>query len=210
MMSLQDIIKKIRTDAEARAAKIAAAARQEAEEIKKAAASAAAAAEKEIAAEAEALAEREQRRILSKARLDGKKKVLAARRQALDRALGRAGELLAELEDDEARGMWQRALLAEAAAGTETVYVGEKERERITDSFIDGVNKKLSENGRQGKLRLETRKDLPPGFILRGEKMLVDCTFPSLLLSVRDEAESAAAQELFKEEKDTPSRGKSG
>lgn len=200
MNGAERITRRILEEANARATAIC-------EEAENKAAATVAEAEKVAARTREQIAERaarealeQKRRIKGMAELEERKKILATKRDLLERAFEQALEKLAGLDEVSYQSLLKRMLLTVVETGDETVVLSMQDRARLGREFWDTVNRDLSAAGKKGKLVLapETH-DLAGGFILQSAGLVVNCSFESLLGLEREELEPEVAAILFKE-----------
>ena len=198
-MALEDILKKIQDDAKNAASEIKTETEKKIAAIKKKAEEQARAAREEIIKEAETRAGLARQKILSNARLDAKKRLLFIRRELVEKVFGEARKAFLELNKEEARELFKQALCEETDSGEETVVISSTEKTRITKEFIEEVNEALRSRGKKGNLVLQILKTEAEdgGFLLKGKKMLSDCTFSSMLSTVREDVEPEIAGILF-------------
>lgn len=190
MNGIENIVKKIASDASARADAIAARAREEASKTE---------AEYKSRADAETSAiiengrknsaERE-KRLGGVARLEAKKRVLAKKQELISEAFDLTEKKLESLPDDErAKTLAQLALSAADGDGGE-IILSASERGKIGGKILEytAENKKIT-------LSDETRNI--SGLILKNGKTETNCTFSSLVGSMREEMSVEIAEILF-------------
>ena len=124
----------------------------------------------------------------TRATLDGKKDALRKKRAVIDAAFTRAYDAMLAL-DAEKRKLICRNLLAAQAEGGETVLPAEKDRAALVALVAAMPEKKLKVSGDSASIE--------GGFILLGSGYEKDCSFKSLLTTVRDAEETAVYQLLF-------------
>ncbi len=181
-MSLEAIIAKIKSDAQARVAEIEAAAKTEVEGILAEAEKLAQAAEKRIREAGEHEAESARLRVISMAELNARKRVLQAKQDLLDEVFAGAAEELGALNKKDWRSVFARLVANADLDGAYEVITSKREVEFLDEAFLKGVKKpKL-------KLSKETR-ELNGGFILRGPKAELNFTFSRLCRSLRPRLE---------------------
>lgn len=139
-------------------------------------------------------------RMIAMARLDFRKRILGEKQRAIDTVFQEAIEKLCNLEEDEYRALMKRMLLSGVQTGEEEVILAQRDKTKLTSSFIDELNEELRNNEKKGNLTIsEETREISGGFILRGGDIELNSTFESLLESSRDELESEVGQLLFKE-----------
>ncbi len=201
-MPLDQLLQKIRDDAEADAARVRHEAIRERDAILS-----------EAEADAEAVAEgiardaaREAELIVDRARasgeLEARKLLLETKQQMIRRTLEETVRTLAEMPDETYQetlaGMMVRA--AESLGrGEIEVIVSKEDRARITPAFLDVVSQRdeLS-RGTSFRLSAESRPT-GGGFILRKGRIQSNGTFPALAKARQEDLEALAAELLFGE-----------
>lgn len=124
----------------------------------------------------------------TRATLDGKKNALRKKRTVIDAAFTRAYDSMLAL-DAEKRKAICRNLLASQAEGGETVLPAEKDRASLAALVTAMPEKKLKVSS--------DAASIDGGFILLGDGYEKDCSFKSLLATVREAEETAVYQQLF-------------
>jgi V/A-type H+-transporting ATPase subunit E len=181
-VSLEAIIAKINTDAEARAAEIEAAAKVERDGILAEAEKRARALEKRVLTAGEREAELTRERVVSLAELNARKLLLAAKQELLDRAFVEANEELASLTRDVWRKVFKRLVTGAGLTGAYEVITSKREAEFLDDKFLKGVEgPKLTVS--------KERREHGGGFVLRGGRTELNFTFPALTRALRPSLE---------------------
>ncbi|MCX7020859.1 MAG: V-type ATP synthase subunit E family protein [bacterium] len=176
-MSLDAIIAKIASDADARVAEIQSAAKAKNAEILAEVEKRAHALEARIreAGEREAAGTRE--RVVSMAALNARKAVLAAKQELLDEAFAAAADELETLKKDAWRAVFKYLVADTDLKGPYEVITSKREAAFLDDAFLKGFTPKLSVSN-------QTREQ-GGGFVLRGGKTELNFTFRALTRSLR-------------------------
>lgn len=124
----------------------------------------------------------------TRASLDGKKDALRKKRDVIDLAFSRAYDAMIAL-DTQTRKSVCLNMLRENAEGGETVLPASTDRATLQSLIAAMPEKKLSLSGENAAI--------DGGFILQGQGYEKDCSFRSLLATVRDAEETAVYQLLF-------------
>jgi V/A-type H+-transporting ATPase subunit E len=193
-MAVQDILKKIKADAEANASGIVA-------EGKAAGAKALAGAKSDIAEHREKLmararqhAEEESNRIVTLARLAGRRTILTEKQALIDRVFDETRKSILGMETGEYRKLMRGFIEASVDTGNEEVIIDPAEK-RIDQAFLDEVSKSL---GRGSGLKLSSeRRPIQGGFILHEGKVETNCTLETILRDARERVETDVAVILF-------------
>jgi V/A-type H+-transporting ATPase subunit E len=124
----------------------------------------------------------------TRATLDGKKDALRKKRIVIDSAFTRAYSAMLALDAEKRKRICQR-MLAEQAEGGETVLPAQADRAALVALVAAMPEKKLKVSNDSA--------NIDGGFILLGNGYEKDCSFRSLLATVRDAEETAVYQLLF-------------
>ena len=158
-------------------------AKREAEEIIKA--------EAEIALkEAESLKSRRE----SAAELQGRKMLLSAKQEAINKSFNVALEMLRSMRTEEYIIFLTNQIIAIPKCEGYLI-LNESDREKIGEKLINSVNEKL--NGKKVILSNETQK-ASGGFVLKRGNIEINSTFETILNSMKDELTGEIASALFK------------
>ncbi len=204
-MALEDIIEKIRQEAQKKASVLEKETRQAADKIERAAEREAEAARRRIRELVRARAEEEARAKISRANLDARMEILAEKQKLLDEVFAETEKRLAALERGEYQRLLKALLRRSAETGDEEILVEAGERGRFTPEFLAEINRELAEAGKKGDLRLGGFSEAAParknllrgGFLLRGKRTEVDNSLPAIVKTFRPELEQEAARILF-------------
>lgn len=197
-MSLEDIKAKILSDARARAGEKKRRAEEEARAIVEAAEREAERLAVKLRTEAEAEARVRREQVVTRARLEEKKKLLAAKQEVMDAVFREALRAASELPLERYRELFKKMLLASVASGDETVFISERDFSRIDGSLLEEVNRELARRGRGAALKLSPEpRPMAGGCILKGDAYEVNATLELLSRRVREELEPEVARMLF-------------
>lgn len=152
--------------------------------------------------EAEALLERGEKRaaehedrLVSTARLEAKKQVLAAKQALVEQAFDQALEQLLALPEQEYIDLLARLAVSAVTTGREQVALSQKDRARYGKQIVTQANDKLGEKGRL-TLAGESRP-IRGGLILVGDRVEVNCSFETLIRLQKESMTAQVAQMLF-------------
>ena len=124
----------------------------------------------------------------TRASLDGKKDALGKKRVVIDVAFSRAYDALRALDAQTRKSICQN-MLSMHAEGGEKVLPAEADRAGVSALIAAMPEKKLTLSGDSAPI--------DGGFILLGDGYEKDCSFRSLLATIRDAEETAVYQLLF-------------
>lgn len=200
-MSFDDILKKIKEDAEEEASRILKEADARSREIIEEAEKEALDKSRKDLLKAETEAEEEKRRILALERLEARRSLLMAKQEAVDEVYAEVLERLRNLSDDEYLSFVRKSVLEAVETGEETLLISPGDRERIPPEFLEELNSELEKRGLPGSLKVEVLDtDLDGGVMLRGEGTETNLTFSQILESVKEEVEPRVIAVLFPQE----------
>lgn len=181
-----NLIGRILSEAEETAARIQSDADASCEEIRKDC-------EKRIAENAAALGKLRDAKVKEildgaaiRARLDGRKELLGAKRALLDETFALAYTTLCNRPASELSALYEKVLLAEAEAD-DLVAPAAADRAAVSEAIR-----------RAGKARLSERDaSVERGFVLYGKSYEKDCSLRAILSELRDREETKVAEVLF-------------
>ena len=134
-------------------------------------------------------------RLVSAARLEERKKLLALKQRLVGRAFERALEGLCALPEEEQIDFLSRLAAAAALTGRERVALSPADRARWGGQVVLRANAAL---GERGCLTLsEDSRDIKGGLILEGEQAEVNCSFEALVREQREPLAVQVARLLF-------------
>ncbi|PIU63650.1 MAG: hypothetical protein COS84_09430 [Armatimonadetes bacterium CG07_land_8_20_14_0_80_40_9] len=196
-MSVDNIVSKIIGDAELEAARVEKEATKEAEKIIQSAEGEAKSLKDELLSNAEDSAKQQKERIVAMAELEARKELLGEKQKLIEEAFQKALESLINLDDEKYQRLIEKLIIESANSGDERVIISSKDKERITQEFIDKVNANLIREGKKGELKLEEKlRDFKGGFIFKIGRKEETYTFEALLKSKREELEKEVAKIL--------------
>lgn len=197
-MALEDILRKIRQDAEAEAAAILAEAQAQKEAALAQGKARAESAAERIGAAGMAAAEEARRRELASASVEVRRLVLSAKQDALEQVFDQALTRLADMGDREYGQLLSRLAAEAAATGDELIIVSARDRGRLGEEWLAATNAKVEQRGLPGKLAFaDGTRDIRGGLVLQSGDVEVNCSFERTLASLRDGLEPMIAAMLF-------------
>ncbi len=120
--------------------------------------------------------------------LDGRKNALSKKRAVIDDVFSRAYTSVLAL-DEESRTKICETMLREEAEGGETVLPAKTDRKGIASVLANMSDRKLTLSDKDA--------DIEGGFLLVSESYEKDCSFRSLMSTVRSDEETNVAKMLF-------------
>lgn len=192
-MAVDDILKKIKADADEAARKIVSERQEAADVVAGEARARAEAQRKELRARAEQRAQEDRNRITTLARLAARRELLDEKQGFIDRVFDEAGKKIAGMDQGEYRKFITGFLKSTVESGDEEVLIGETET-RIDQVFLDSVSKEAGWGG----LKLSSeRRPIRGGFILRSGRVQTNCALETILRDAREKLETEVAAILF-------------
>ncbi|HDP70201.1 MAG TPA: V-type ATP synthase subunit E [Actinobacteria bacterium] len=197
-MALEDIVNRVVGDAKKTADEIRDKARTEADQEMAEAKKKAESIKAGILTEVKAEAKREEKRILSLARLEARNVVLAQKRALIDGVFDEALEKLKLLTDEKYRRLLKKMLLKDEVEGDEELILSSEDRKKVGNGFIKELNSSLKTQGKKSDIKLsrETR-DLGGGFVFKKGKVELNNSFFAMIETVREELETKIIDGLF-------------
>jgi V/A-type H+-transporting ATPase subunit E len=197
-MAIEDISRKIRGDAEAKASEIIRNAKSEKENILKKAKEEAVKLEEKLLKEGKDAIAQERKREITMANLEARKEILVLKQKLIEEAFKKALNDLRSLPAEKYRSVIKKTLISAVVSGEEEIIVSVVDKEKLTPEFIVEVNEALKKNGKKGNLVLSPEKrNIQGGFILKDGRKETNLSFDSLIEEKRDELEESLISIIF-------------
>lgn len=192
-MAVDDILNKIKAEADEAVRRVLEEAQGEAEGI-------AAEARKRVAAERERLlsrarqrADEERNRIVTIAKLSARRELLEEKQRLIDRVFEDTRKSIMSMGRDDYRRLMKTFLAGNVPPGGAEVVIDANEK-RIDQAFLDQVSGELG----RGPLKLASdRGAMGGGFVLRSGRVETNCTLDTILRDARERLEPDVAAILF-------------
>lgn len=194
MNGIEKITGRIRSDAQAEADAILAAARKEAGETEASFRRQAEGERALLLAKAEKAAAEREERLVSAAQMEGRKSILAARQEMVEKAFDTALERLCSMPEEQYVQVLVGLVQKASSTGSEEVLFSPADRKRVGKAVVEGANA----TGKHLTLSGETRP-IRGGFILRDGSVEVNCAFETLIRLEKGRNAAQAAKILFPE-----------
>ena len=202
-MALEDILKKIREETDAKLSEIDSRIKKRVEEIVKEGEKKIADLRKHLLHEVDETIKEERRSKLAIAQLDFRKALLMEKRRLLDETFDAAFEDIRNLGDEDYRKLFKKLTLQVAEEGNGRIFISNKDRKRITPSLIEEINRDLHKMGKSATLELaEEEVGIDGGFILKMGRIEINCSLSSLFKTMKEELESEVSGILFSPERE--------
>ena len=143
-------------------------------------------------------AELKEKKIVTEARLNAKKSLLAEKQNIIDNIFSEVIKRIMKFDDLKYMTIIENLILENVETGDETVYVGEQERDSINQEFINKINKKLQSLGKKGDLRFsKERLPIIGGVVIGTGQIKKNSSLEVLLEKIKDELETKLNRFLF-------------
>jgi V/A-type H+-transporting ATPase subunit E len=198
-MATENITAKILADAKEKAQELLAEAEGKVKEILESARTEAQQLDEKLGREAADRAKKEATRIISLAEMEEKKRILEEKIVILEDAFRKALEHLRSRPEIEYRQTMKELILGSVDHGDEEVVVARKDKERLTQDFLNSINDELRKAGRKGQLTLAGEYgDFGGGVLLKRDRVETWCSLEVLLNTMKGDLEMQIAELLFK------------
>lgn len=139
-----------------------------------------------------------QERIIARARLDARNRILSSKQETIDYVLKLAQDRIYNMEIAEYSALLEKMLESSIEAGNEEIIFSERDRKRIDPGLIDSINRKLVQENKKGMLKISSEtRNIKSGFILRHGGVEINCSIDSQIRLLRDSLEGELANLLF-------------
>ncbi|GAH60424.1 unnamed protein product [marine sediment metagenome] len=142
-MTIKDINNKIISDARIQAEKIIAQAEDNANNITKKGKKKADNIKNKILYKNNQEASLKKSKILTEAKLEAKKTILLEKQKIIEDVFGKALESILKLSDKDYHYFIKKLILDNIEIGDETIFIGSSDQRKISESFIEDINKEL-------------------------------------------------------------------
>ena len=197
-MTIKDINEKIISDAEIQADKIIAQAEDNANDIIKKGRKEAENIKKTILHNINQEASLKKSKILTEANLGVNKTILLEKQRIMEDVFGDALEHILKLNNKEYQNFIKKLVLDNVEKGDETIFIGSSDKNRISEDFIEDINKELKAKDKKGELKLSTSYlPIKGGIIIGSGAIRKNISLELLLKNVREESETKISKILF-------------
>lgn len=194
MKGIEKIIARIEGDAQTQIDAALDKGRAEAAEVERKFRAEAEALRSALTAKAEKAAQEREERLVSAAQMEGRKTVLAARQQMVEKAYEAALDRLCSLPQKEYVDILAALLLRASASGREEVIFSKADCQQAGQEAVAKANAA----GKHLTLSKETRP-LRGGFILKNGNVETNCAFETLVRLEKGQSAAQVAKRLFPE-----------
>jgi len=197
-MTIKDISEKIISDARIQADKIIAQAEDNANNIIKKGKKEAENIKNIILYKSNQEASLRKSKILTEANLEAKKIILSEKQKIIENVFNKASESILKLDDKDYRNIIKKMILDNIETGDETIFIDHSDQKKISESFIEDINKELKSKGEKGELKLSTSYlPIKGGVVIGSGKIRKNISLEFLLKKIREELEIQISKDLF-------------
>ena len=137
-------------------------------------------------------------KIITEANLDAKKTLLSERQTIIEGVFKKALENILNMDNQKYCKYIKKIILSNIENGDETITIGKSDKERITDAFIENINKELKSKEKKGELKLDdSYVQIQGGVIIGSGDIKKNISLELLLLKAREKYEMAVNSQLF-------------
>ncbi len=137
-------------------------------------------------------------KILTEANLKAKKTILLEKQNIIEDVFDKALEIILKLNDKEYHNFIKKLILDNIEIGDETIFIGSSDQRKISESFIEDINKELKSKGEKGVLKLSlSYLPIKGGVVIGYGKIRKNISLELLFKNVREESEMQISKILF-------------
>jgi len=137
-------------------------------------------------------------KILTEANLGVKKTILSEKQKIMEDVFGNALETILKSGNKNYQNFIKKLVLDNVEKGDETIFIGHSDKNRISEDFIEDINKELKAKGKKGELKLSTSYlPIKGGIIIGSGAIRKNISLELLLKNVREESETQISKILF-------------
>jgi len=197
-MAIEDIKEKIISDAHNNAQQIIQNAQNKAEEIIEKAKKEAENIKQKILNQIKKEIAVSREKIITEANLEARKSILSIKQEIMEKVFNDALARILGLEDKKYLNLIRKIILNNVEKGNETIFISASDRDRITDEFIQEINRELVNQGKEGNLSLsDTFLEIKGGVVLGSNHIRKNSSLEFIFRKIREELEGEISQYLF-------------
>ncbi len=200
-MAVEDIVKKIISDAEAKSDSIQQEYKKQSDEIKSQKTDELKQREISEKNRLDNEAEDHYKRLIQMAELEMRKEVLDLKQKLISDVFQKVEEKIISMPKEDYQEFIEAKIIEYIQTGEEEIVISKNDKERINNEFIESINKKLKDKLKEkGNLKLSKETaDIKAGFLLKFDKIQYNSSLKSMLRELRDTSETEIVKKLFKE-----------
>ncbi|MDD5015139.1 MAG: V-type ATP synthase subunit E [Atribacterota bacterium] len=197
-MTIKDINDKIISDAKIQANKIIDQAEDDANNIKRKGEKEADNLKKVILYKINQEASLKKNKILTEANLEAKKTILVEKQKIMEDVFTKALEGILKLSRQDYLHFIKKLILDNIEKGDEAIFIGSLDKNKISQDFIEKINKELEAKGKKGELRLSNSYlPIKGGILIGSGAVRKNISLELLLKHIREESEMQISKILF-------------
>lgn len=137
-------------------------------------------------------------RMISVAKLEGRKLRLQAKQEVIEEVFNKAIEQLNNLPTDKYQSILSDMIVNSITDGNEEIILSANDKENLDASFVETINNKLKTKDITGNVKIsDITRATNGGFILKLGDIEVNNSFYAIMRMQREELESAVIKVLF-------------
>ncbi|MFH0926871.1 MAG: V-type ATP synthase subunit E [bacterium] len=133
-------------------------------------------------------------RYITESQVETGKAVLQLKNQLIDEVFEKVKHSLLRLNDKDYLEFINRYLVLNLTPDINTVIIDERDKKRITKLWLDNCTRNINSEIR---INIVTSPDIEGGFILKGEKVEIECTLNQLIQDKKEELKPRVSKVLF-------------
>lgn len=151
-----------------------------------------------IIKKAEINADEIKKSMISIAESESRKAIFMHKQKILDDTFDKAMHKLCLVPLNEYLSMLEQIILSSVETGSEELILNQKDKDRIGESFIQNINKKLEQKGLKGNIKIsQTTVDILGGFVLKNGNIEFNNSFETLFRINKEYLEVEVYECLF-------------
>ncbi|GAG73709.1 unnamed protein product [marine sediment metagenome] len=120
------------------------------------------------------------------------------KQKIIEDVFDKALEIILKLNVKEYHNFIKKLILDNIEIGDETIFIGSSDQRKISESFIEDINKELKSKGEKGVLKLSVSYlPIKGGVVIGYGKIRKNISLELLLKNVREESEMQISKDLF-------------
>ncbi len=143
-------------------------------------------------------AEIKEKNILTEAKLEANKKILAEKQSILNKVFDEAAKRISNLGKAEYLELIENLIMENIETGDETIFISEKDKAVINQEYLKTINKKILQIGKKGELSLSN--DYIPisgGIVIGKDEIKKNASIEIMLNKIKEDYETKLSNFLF-------------
>jgi len=143
-------------------------------------------------------AEIKEKNILTEAKLEANKKILAEKQSILNKVFDEAAKRISNLGKAEYLELIENLIIENIETGDETIFISEKDKAVINQEYLKTINKKILQIGKKGELSLSN--DYIPisgGIVIGKDEIKKNASIEIMLNKIKEDYETKLSNFLF-------------